>query len=302
MAKVRYTTEEMLARPSLPGIFDPTQIYFHFRPARPANLLVTRDPQSGEINVSAGTYGVLRTKPLTIALHIAKKSYDSLRNTKDIGTACVIALPGKDLVHPTWVSALPVPRGISEADIAKLTLMQASGSDIPGIAECPVNLQCRIEDRRDNFSHVVLILEVTSVSISNSFSGKSRSEAIAAGPTYEVDDQLNAWSGSVERLGVNGELLACPGFPVGPKIRSAGLRQWLLDLQHEKLIEPAEYDILIDMLDEWDQGGHRWSERKKLRIAVDQVLHHLFWSQWDEFRTIMSSRGKLVHREGGDET
>jgi hypothetical protein len=48
MGRLFYSVEELLKQPLFPGMRDPTQLYYHFRPARPANLVVTRDPLSGE--------------------------------------------------------------------------------------------------------------------------------------------------------------------------------------------------------------------------------------------------------------
>ena len=54
-------------------------------------------------------------------LHSSKHSFDATRNTQIVGTECVVALPGRNLVTETWFSALPLPRGIFEGEIAELT-------------------------------------------------------------------------------------------------------------------------------------------------------------------------------------
>ena len=66
MARLYYDADELLKRPLFPGMEDPTHLYYHFRPARPANLLLTKDPLSGELNLSGGTYGPLTDDPYSI--------------------------------------------------------------------------------------------------------------------------------------------------------------------------------------------------------------------------------------------
>ena len=39
MGRLFYGIDEVLNRPTFPGIKDPTLVHYHFRPARPANLL-----------------------------------------------------------------------------------------------------------------------------------------------------------------------------------------------------------------------------------------------------------------------
>ena len=63
MGRLFYAAQELLKRPLYPGMHDPTHLYYHFRPARPANIVVTRDPLSGELNFAAGTYGRLTARP-----------------------------------------------------------------------------------------------------------------------------------------------------------------------------------------------------------------------------------------------
>ncbi len=56
-----------------------------------------------------------------------------------------MALPGPDLVRQTWICAVPMPRGFCEGEAAGLTLLPSHVVSVPGIAECPVNLECRVE-------------------------------------------------------------------------------------------------------------------------------------------------------------
>jgi hypothetical protein len=142
-----------------------------------------------------------------------------------------------------------LPRGIFEAEVAGLTPLASKFVSVPIIAGCPVNLECRVEFR------------VVGASVNEEYLHSSRTEIVNFFPTYEVDDQTNPFGGAIERLGVNGELLECPSFPVGPK-RSfrADPFEWCSDL--------AEAGFLMQML-LTDHRTQSWEHAEK---ALDAFM------------------------------
>jgi len=283
MGRLYYSINELLKRPVLPGISDRTQIYYHFRPARPANLVVTRDPLSGDLNVSAGTYGVLTEYPLTIGLHISKHSFDTARNIQGVGTECVVALPTRHQIRETWYTALPIPRGIFEGDIAGFTLLPSQAVSVPGIAECPVNLECRTEMVKDWHTHYAVFLKVVAASIDDELLTHDRQDIIRYYPTYEVDDQLNIFGGSIERLGVNGDLLSCPGFPVDARRGAAApTEEWIGDLQAAGYVSEADATTIKGWLHSWRDAEARGNEAQmnRLREPLTRALELAAWEDW----------------------
>lgn len=277
MGRLFYNAAELLRRPLFPGMHDPTHLYYHFRPARPANLVVTRDPLSGELNLAAGTYGMLTERPYTICLHSAKRSFDTTRNTQVLGTECVVALPGRDIVTETWFTALPVPRGIFEAEICDFTLLPSQFISVPGIAECPVNLECKVEFVKEWYSHFAIFLRVLGASVDSELMGKDRLTVIEQYPTYEVDDQTNPFRGSIERLGVNGELLECPAFPVGARSIGANTNTWVNDLRAAGFLSEAEHAKLGG----WIATCERPSAKPEFNNRLSRALELIGWEEWD---------------------
>lgn len=281
MARLFYTIDEVVNRPKFPSDFDPTHIYFHFQPARPADLLITRDLTSEDLNMAGGTIGQLTENPYTICLHIAKRSFHSYRNIKKIGVECVVALPGRDIVRETWISALPVPRGIFEAEIAGLTLLPSKVVSVPGIAECPLNLECKVEWFKDWNTHVAVFLRVLAVSIDEEYLKRNRLDVVSFFPTYEVDDLTNAFGGSIERLGVNGEILECPGFPVGPKQSyHTDYLAWVSDLQQANYLSIDEKGKILSWLEQWQP------EDKMLEAQPPKVSRFFELVAWEEWQAV----------------
>jgi len=279
----------------LPGIYEPAHRHFHFRPARPANLLVTLDRETGEVNVSAGTIAPLSWDPYTIVIHCAKSSLDSVHNIQQVGAECVIGLPTKDIVYETWCTALCVPRGVNEAIVARLTQIPSHVVKPPSIAECPINFECVIEWYREQHSHYIAGLRVLGASVDERLFDMPQEEAMHWYPTWEVDDIVNEWGGSVERLGVLGEFLPTPRVPV-KRGWGASAVDWLADLHAAGELNDQEFATAQAWLAEWEQlapvpdphwgafqGDETARERSARREALKQLLTRLFeYMAWEE--------------------
>jgi flavin reductase (DIM6/NTAB) family NADH-FMN oxidoreductase RutF len=291
MGRLFYGIDELLKQPSFPGIKDPTLVYYHFRPARPANLLISRDPETGDLNFASGTYGPLTDRPYTICLHLHSSPH-SARNLAAVGAECVLALPGKDLVRETWIGALSLPRGIFEADVAQLTPLPSQVVGVPGIAECPVNLECRVEFIRGLYGRAqALFLRVVGATIDEELLARDRLSMINEFPTYEVDDATNIWGGSIERLGVNGELLAAPNFPACAKAGfNTDMTEWVADLLAEDYLSEAEGA----RLNRWirDLAIASGETRAELRERVTHALRLAAWEQWDHLHAHLRATGE----------
>lgn len=284
-----FTHDEIQQRPNLRYFTeDRHQIHYHFRPARPANFCVTRDYETGEINVSAGTIGPLTWEPYTMCLHIqiqgSRHTYENLMKTKK----CVISLPGRDIVDETWFTALPLPRGVEEAEVAGLHYCDSHEIDIPGIAECPVNFECVVEHEVDYYTHGIFFVRVLGASIDKRALSMTREEIVHWYPTYEVDDIMNEFGGSIERLGVMGELFPCPGYPRASKggwYRSYEV--WMEDLMaggylseeecKKAVAVKAEYDTLF-----LDVENPRRAELRKNITETAAAICQLDWPRVHE--------------------
>jgi flavin reductase (DIM6/NTAB) family NADH-FMN oxidoreductase RutF len=285
MPKVYFTHDEIQERPnSRYPTPDKTTIHYHFRPARPANFCVTRDVLTREVNVSAGTIGPLTWKPYTMCLHISIKGSPHTYANLSVGSDCVIALPGRDIVDETWFTALPLPRGISELEVAGLHTSPSKLVDVPGIEECPVNFECRVEFKKDYYTHGIVFVRVVGASIEQKVLSMSREEVVAWYPTYEVDDMTNEFGGSIERLGVMGDLLPCPSFPLAPK---AGWYQsfstWMRELCDEGCLNEPTRDAILAWQEEYDSLFEKTRDprRRELQALITRACRLIVTKQWD---------------------
>ena len=299
--KTFYTHDQIKQRRAyvVPGIEEPGHRHFHFRPSRPANLLVTLDRETKEVNVSAGTIGPLTWDPYTIVIHCAKSSLDSSHNIQEVGAECVIGLPGKDIMYETWITALSIPRGVNEAGAARLTLLPSQVVAPPSIAECPINFECVIEYFRDQHSHDIAFLRVLGATVDVEVLAMDQKEAMHQYPTWEVDDVDNVWGGKVERLGILGDFLPAP------KVRltrgwGRSFTGWLEDLHTTGELSSEEYETAQGWIAAWDsmsgQPQSDWqpqsdalepqalpSERDQLKERITRLFELM---AWDEFEAV----------------
>ncbi len=283
--KVWYSAEEIVAGPRAAGIEEPLHVHFHFIPPRPADLCVTLDPISGETNAMAGTVGPLTWTPYTLCLHVSRsESMDSYRNLV-ANRECVIALPTKEQIRETWILNMRLPRGVSELEVARLTPLPSERVAPPGIAECPVNLECRVEFFKDYYTHGIFFCKVIGGSVDEEMLSWPRERVMNSYPTYEVDDIQNEWGGHVERLGVLGELYETPLFPVGAKEGwwAGGIETWIEQLREEGYLSAAEarkmsdWQIAFESLFEDVGSADRAGPRAKLTRACELIA----WEEWE---------------------
>jgi len=285
MSQIFFTHDQILERPnSRYDAPDPFQIHYHFRPARPANLCITKDKHTGHFNISAGTLGPLTWWPYTMCLHINIKASPHTYGNLEVGGHCVVALPGRDIVDRTWFTSLPLLRGIDDYEVAGLTQNPSTLIDIPGVTECPVNFECLVEFKKDYYSHGIFFLKVLGASIDERVLTMKREEVVDWYPTYEVDDIANEFGGSVERLGVMGDLIACPSFPLANKsCWYGGFDGWIKELAEEKYITEETMNILLALIPQYLdilEKDPRSDKYKSLNRLFTQVPKEIIARNW----------------------
>lgn len=292
--QIFFTHDQILERPnSRYEAPDPFQIHYHFRPARPANLCVTRN-DDGSLNVSAGTLGPLTWNPYTMCLHInIKDSPHTYRNLK-VGGHCVISLPGRDIVKETWFTAIPILSGICDYEVAGLTETPSSIIDIPGVAECPVNFECEVEFKKDYYSHGIFFVKVLGASIDERVLTMTREEVVHWFPTYEVDDICNEFGGSVERLGLMGDLIACPSFPLAPKhCWTSSFDTWVKELAEEKYLTNEAASIISTLIPKYLdllKKDQKSADFTTLKSFFTQLSKHIVREEWSAAEKLAMSK------------
>jgi flavin reductase (DIM6/NTAB) family NADH-FMN oxidoreductase RutF len=297
MSKLFVTRRFMRSSPTVAGVIDRRQVHFHFRPVRPADIVVSLDPHSGEVNLAAGTYGVISRNPLTIGIHIHRDSYDSMRNVSEHGpgTELVIALPGRDIVYQTWITSLPIPRGINEGEVGRLHFFSSHHVAPPSIVECPLNLEAVTAKVIQYGIHHIVFCRVLGASITEEMLGHPREELVRAYPTHECDDIDNPWKGAVERLSVLGEVIPCPPYPCGPREGTEGsIGSWFRQLAEDGLVSASGLDRLLMWAATWEAvaADVMAPDRAELRRKLSRAVELAAWEEFDALQAFLDAGGE----------
>jgi hypothetical protein len=184
-----------------------------------------------------------------------------------------------------------MPRGIDEGAAAGLTPLPSHIVSVPGIAECAVNLECRVELVRRQYTHNAVFLKVVGASVHEELLGMDRQAIIRRLPTYEVDDIENKWHGAIERLGTNHDLLECPGFPVSPREGpKADVAAWVRDLSHAGLLSTGQAAAMLSWVKALEgQETSATPASAALRRRLTRALELAAWEQWTQLRQYIAA-------------
>ncbi len=116
-----------------------------------------RGEKAGNIITIAWT-GILSSAPPHVGIAIRPERY-SFQLIKESGEF-VINLPSQDLVYATDYCGVNSGRDVDKFAVLGLTAAPATKVDAPMIAECPVNLECRVKQVVDLGAHHYFISEV----------------------------------------------------------------------------------------------------------------------------------------------
>lgn len=87
------------------------------------------------------------------------------RRNLDINKECVISYYPAELLKQSWISGMPIPYGISEIDVCKLTAIPSHKVTPPSILECASNVEVKILDKYPLSNNTLYIGKVVGCSV-----------------------------------------------------------------------------------------------------------------------------------------
>jgi len=148
MAKVTFKPGNMLY--PLPAVMVSCQ-----RPGEKPNIITI-----------AWTATVCSTPPmLSISIRPERYSYDIVKETGEF----VVNLTTKDLAYATDYCGVKSGRDVDKFKEMGLTEQKSNVISAPGIAECPVNIECKVVDIKELGSHAMFLAEVVSVQVDDAY-------------------------------------------------------------------------------------------------------------------------------------
>lgn len=164
------------------------------QPPQIAYFVSTID-EAGNANIAPVTMGTAMASPddgwwFAFTVFTDRDTYANLQNVPE----CVISYYGADLQNQAWITALPIPRGISEIEVAGLTPLASKKVRPFGIKECAANLEARVHSWHRLGEHgrgVMFLCKIVAASVSGEFLKRDNETSERVGvllidPLFEV--------------------------------------------------------------------------------------------------------------------
>lgn len=133
----------------------------------PAVMVSVADSQGMANIITVAWAGTICTNPpmVSISVRPERYSYHMLEETGEF----VINLTTKELVRACDYCGVTSGRDIDKFEKMSLTKLPMQQVKAPGIAESPVNIECRVVEKRELGSHTMFLAEVVGVTVEDSY-------------------------------------------------------------------------------------------------------------------------------------
>lgn len=198
---------------------------------------------------------------------------------------CVIAYPGAELLGQLRIAALPLPRGISEFDVARLTPLPSKRVAAAGVAECGVNLEAEVRwSQKLGAHHQFYLVEVVGVCVESQLEAADaaaarRTGALLVDPLFEIG--IGPVGRARERMffaTLDAEEPRSEPEELGPlRFWIGTFEDWMDDEVERERMDPARRDELIRLAREWEANPQPGSNAR-VRDELTTALVELVWS------------------------
>ena len=198
---------------------------------------------------------------------------------------CVISYPGRDMMEQIWAAALPLPAGIEEMDVARLTPLSSRMVRPAGIAECPINIEARIKSSCHVGEHLRLyVCQVVGVSVEQELLERDRRDPLRRGilaidPLFEV--AIAAKDDLPPRLyfgQIDGDRLIRTPDDMGSSKKWVGsFEEWIEDEHRRNKITDEERGEILDLYNKWQENPDPIQNGQ----TKTQLTRHLTRIVWD---------------------
>jgi len=106
---------------------------------------------------------------ISISVRPERYSYDIIKETGEF----VVNLVTKDLVYATDYCGVKSGRDVDKYQEMKLTPLASQKVKAPGIAESPVNIECKVVQELALGSHTMFVAEVVNVTVEDNYLNES---------------------------------------------------------------------------------------------------------------------------------
>jgi flavin reductase (DIM6/NTAB) family NADH-FMN oxidoreductase RutF len=138
--------------------------------------IITSIDKDGHVNAAPfSNLTSVSTDPERLVLAVYKE-WDTIRNIRQT-KEFVVNVPSKELLQEVWIcgdkyAGHPIPRGVNELKIAKLTEISSEKVKPPRIKECYAHLECKTTWIKNVGDHYLILADIVSASFTEGYFDK----------------------------------------------------------------------------------------------------------------------------------
>jgi flavin reductase (DIM6/NTAB) family NADH-FMN oxidoreductase RutF len=278
-------------------ILNNLEVDFNYRYIQPPQIayFVTTLDEFGNPNSTPVTLGTCNSanlprggKPAEFYLSFALRSkatndVDDINRPRDgfinllNSDEVVISYIGKDIMRESIIANLPLPRGISELDIAGLHTFPSTNVLVPSIKECPINIECKVMNRIQLGEYYMLyVCKAVGISVDNALLEKDKDGlgVFHINPLFEVNI-TNTKSGNT-RLNY-GEMdykkISVPGDDFGSMGDWVGTFEHFIDSEFKRgKISKTEKEEIITLASHFKKDRSNKELKYKLTELIKKAV------------------------------
>lgn len=202
---------------------------------------------------------------------------------------CVISYYGPDLTYKSWIAALPIPRGISEFDVADLSPLPSQKVRPCGVQECPVNLEMKVHYSQrlgDDGGSTMFTGRIVAAAIGSEYVRKDVEAAERVGvllidPVFEVliapremgpDKPRRLYYARMQSqpLYRDSDHIGCSNDWIGD------FRTWMSDEERRGRILAREREELLELCRRWIEDPEA---NGQVKVALTGRLREIVWRE-----------------------
>lgn len=171
----------------------------------PAVMVSTRGTDGKPNILTIAWAGTVNSDPPMVSISVRKNRY-SFKAIEETGEF-VVNLTTKELVRATDFCGVRSGRDVDKFSECKLTELKSAKVSAPGIAEAPVNIECKVVSQTDLGTHTMFVAEVLNVTVDDKYMdengkfdlAKANPIAYSHGEYYSLGEKLGTFGYSVKK-------------------------------------------------------------------------------------------------------
>ena len=199
----------------------------------------------------------------------------------NLNQECVLSYFPAGLIKESAISALPIPRGISELEVCKLTELPSKKVKPSGVRECPVNLEAVIINQVQVSNTTIFVAKIVGVSVWKQFIEADKAHPYHPGVfltdllfevsiTHEGSTKLNYSKMNLDQV-------FRPQDDLGDKNHWVGnFSLWLESELERGRITPDEYSQLLQLNQKWLENPDPITNLT-VKKALTQLICDMIW-------------------------